>query len=1309
MAYDAGEAFIQILPSFKGLRAAIEAEMLQAGIASRRAYEQGWRQGGGSLPSPGPDESTSRRQGEKSGGAFADGFRKRVAAAMKALPEPHIGAATGEAEQKIRDLRARLEELRDARVGVDIDQGAALAELAAIRADLDRLGAASPSVQVKADTFTAAAELAAVQAEADRLDGRHVNVFVDAHASGLPGAGGGLSGLALGASGLGPALIPAGAAALGGLAGAGVGAAAGVGGLGVAALAIAPVAKAVQALSAAHASAAAEAQKDAAGQSAAAYAIGSAQQQLASSEAGLANARASADDAAVRSAEAVSNARRGVADAEREAAQGVQQALRSEQDAERSLAAAQESARRAQLDLNAARVQAKQDLEDLALQVQDGALAQRQAVLDVAGAKAQLDQTLADPRASELQREQAQLAYDQAVQGLTEVEVRNKRLATEQAAAAKAGVAGSQRVKDAQDNLARSQASVADGQRRVADSETAVNEARRSGAERVTVAQQQLSAAIRAQATQQRQSAFAVAQAESQVAASQRALANAQEQTGATAETAAAQARAALAKLTPEGRALAAFLVGPLARAWHGLQADAERGLLPGLLGGLHELLPTLPIVERGVTGLSTSLGTLLREGGAALQAPFWQQWFGWVASTAGPDLDVLGRILGNAAAGFAGLVEAFGPVEEQVGAGLLHLSRDFAAFGTGAGHDGGLQRLIGFIEDEGPVVVHVIGEVIGALVHTGVALAPIGGLSLRSIGVLANLIDHFPVGVIQAIYVTVLGLGAATKVYAAAQWLLAARTAAATGAVEGLTAGQWLLNAAMDANPVGIVIVALAALAAGLVYAYMHSKTFRDIVHAAFHDVGAVAEGTWRDVIHPALDAFGAAAGWLGGRWRLFEVGLARDWHDLGVAVTAPWRDVIHPTLVGLHDAAGWLGDRWRDFRDAFGGIWDDIGAKASGVWTDVELAFVLGVNGIITIIDWFIKALNKIPGVNIPKIDPLPLPGNDTGHGSGMRALAAGGVVPFITNGPRAIVGEGDPLWPEYVIPTDPRHRDRALALYGDLGPQLLAAGGVIGDITGALRTATGFVGGLASRGGTWAVDRAEGLAERAVREAIPPGMIRSLASGAISSIADAVKATLRHALGQPGGGSVDVPASRAALVALARQAWAPFGWSTGPEFAAAYRQIDFESGWNPLAQNPTSTAFGLGQFLASTWAGVGLRKTSDPALQLLGYARYVDQRYDDPIHSWAFEKIHNYYDNGGYLPPGLSVAINGTGRPERVLTDQQWASITAGARGGDTIQYVANLDGVTKAAHEQHIERVFHRLELQHGGALRVDRPS
>lgn len=51
-----------------------------------------------------------------------------------------------------------------------------------------------------------------------------------------------------------------------------------------------------------------------------------------------------------------------------------------------------------------------------------------------------------------------------------------------------------------------------------------------------------------------------------------------------------------------------------------------------------------------------------------------------------------------------------------------------------------------------------------------------------------------------------------------------------ATGAY---TAAQWLLNAAMDANPIGLIVVAIGALVAAFVVAYNKSETFRNFIDA--------------------------------------------------------------------------------------------------------------------------------------------------------------------------------------------------------------------------------------------------------------------------------------------------------------------------------------------------------------------------------------------------------------------------------------------------------------------------------------------
>ncbi|MDF2804951.1 MAG: phage-like protein, partial [Anaerocolumna sp.] len=63
-------------------------------------------------------------------------------------------------------------------------------------------------------------------------------------------------------------------------------------------------------------------------------------------------------------------------------------------------------------------------------------------------------------------------------------------------------------------------------------------------------------------------------------------------------------------------------------------------------------------------------------------------------------------------------------------------------------------------------------------------------------------------------------------------------QSAIAAGRIGLVTAAQWLLNAAMAANPIGLVVIALAALGAGLVIAYNKSETFRNMVNGAFNAV---------------------------------------------------------------------------------------------------------------------------------------------------------------------------------------------------------------------------------------------------------------------------------------------------------------------------------------------------------------------------------------------------------------------------------------------------------------------------------------
>lgn len=68
--------------------------------------------------------------------------------------------------------------------------------------------------------------------------------------------------------------------------------------------------------------------------------------------------------------------------------------------------------------------------------------------------------------------------------------------------------------------------------------------------------------------------------------------------------------------------------------------------------------------------------------------------------------------------------------------------------------------------------------------------------------------------------------------------------------------------------------------------------------------------------------------------------------------------------------------------------------------------------------------------------------------------------------------------------------------------------------------------------------------------------------------------------------------------------------------------------ESRYNSTAQNPTSTAFGLYQFLDSTWGNYGFTKTKDPRTQTRAAYTYITRRYGNPVNALRFHKRNGYY---------------------------------------------------------------------------------
>lgn len=79
------------------------------------------------------------------------------------------------------------------------------------------------------------------------------------------------------------------------------------------------------------------------------------------------------------------------------------------------------------------------------------------------------------------------------------------------------------------------------------------------------------------------------------------------------------------------------------------------------------------------------------------------------------------------------------------------------------------------------------------------------------------------------------------------------------------------------------------------------------------------------------------------------------------------------------------------------------------------------------------------------------------------------------------------------------------------------------------------------------------------------------------------------------------------------------AGYNWR-GKEWTCITKIFTKESRFDHFADNPKSTAFGIGQRLKET--------SKDPLIQILGAYKYIQHRYETPCKAWRFHLRHNWY---------------------------------------------------------------------------------
>ncbi|MFE7624239.1 peptidoglycan DD-metalloendopeptidase family protein [Streptomyces sp. NPDC057509] len=820
-------------------------------------------------------------------GAFGAKLRAVVAQAQASLPEINIDADTSPARAEIQRLRVRLDALADARVGIDIDAKAAMAEIEAIQARLAVLSIQKHDIDVRVDAGRAAAQLAALRAMADDTTIFRIKAIADTGQASNALMHLAIQVAVLAAIPVAPPLL----AGLGAIAALATTAGAGVGALALVAI---PAIKGITEALAAKKAAEDDAAK--ATDNGAKATVQAAQRalQMTGAQASLASAHRNAARSIASANRQVENAERSLAQAGIRAADQRRQAAEAVERAERSLADSQRDARRAEQDLTQARRDAAQQLADLNDKLLDGALDQREATLRVQQAQESLNETIDRARvgkASQLDIDAAQLAFDRAKQNAKEQKKDYADLQTEAAKQRKAGVDGADSVKDATERLANAQRNVKDNTKSVADAQKAAARAQIEAAQSVADAQRNLADAVRGVADAQVSAAESISSAERGVESARLSGID----TTAKAISKQDEYRKALAKLSGPQRDLFEAIAGPrgLKKAFDDWQKTLHPDVLPIFTRGVDGMKNSLPGLTPLVEGAASGIQTLMDKASAQLKTPFWESFKADLKENVEPAVVGFGTAFGNVLKGMAGMIDAFLPHMGGIVENSDRITGRFAKWGSSLKGSPDFEKFLDYVKTTSPGLAAFIGDIFRAMLDLAKALSPLSQQMFEVVGTVFDAISWLATNV-PGLIQTLWGLYFAQKAIALGMAAFGAAMALYEIAVAGATlvTSGWAMAISMTGivPVIRAIIIVVALLVAGVIYAYTHWDWFRNAVDGAAKGIGTAVKWLWITIIQPTFSLI----------WTIIK--------GVGDVAVWLWEKAIKPSFDFIGDAAQWL-----------------------------------------------------------------------------------------------------------------------------------------------------------------------------------------------------------------------------------------------------------------------------------------------------------------------------------------------------------------------------------------------------------------
>ena len=178
---------------------------------------------------------------------------------------------------------------------------------------------------------------------------------------------------------------------------------------------------------------------------------------------------------------------------------------------------------------------------------------------------------------------------------------------------------------------------------------------------------------------------------------------------------------------------------------------------------------------------------------------------------------------------------------------------------------------------------------------------------------------------------------------------------ATAKAALLGIKTAMLAVNAAMKANPIGLVISLIAGLVTGFLYLWNTSEEFRNFWIGLWEIIKTTASGVW-EAIKSAADNVITA---LQTGWEAFTTFFSTLWTNISNAVSTAWEFIKNVVSVGLQTIGLIISAAVQIIALPFQFIWENCKGIIQKAWDKIKNIVTVGVNVVKTVITVVFNAI--------------------------------------------------------------------------------------------------------------------------------------------------------------------------------------------------------------------------------------------------------------------------------------------------------------------------------------------------------------